>query len=193
MLRKFTLSVFRLLIEAGYGDEILAEPLLDAASPPPAVRTQIQHSDVEHNTKTYRGAHPAYLVYHQPGLFLCDSPFEPALLPWIYTGYVLVTADHHVWAHALEYGRRCRQVNFEHISLENFLNIIAASGMVFDHRCFYDTIMCVSNEHADLGLYANDELAAEARALPEGTLQALGVSYEGNNPDEWAWLTHNVA
>jgi len=100
MLRRLPQPALHRLIEAGYGDAVLAEPLLDAKSPGPALRSYAMgvKFDVFHQRSSlYQGAHAAYLKLYAPNIDVLDSPADALVEKYTSYHVVRVEADHLAW------------------------------------------------------------------------------------------------
>lgn len=188
MLQKLSHQAQHDVAHAGYKTEVLAAPLLDASSPTPYARLRLLDDDnILYTSALYQNAQPAYLNYHRNKIFHLDSPFEPALLPWVFDGVVYIYTDHLAWLRAMDYGRRQTNLGL-YCTLAEFMNCLAdwrAHSSVEEWNLFIDDdIVSAQTTHASWTLYSFG-MREQAMALAAGALDGFRVG-------EWssvkAWL-----
>lgn len=114
------------ILAAGYNDAILAEPLLDSASPSPQLRVKAEYLGYEivHCASFYTGARQAYLQGHKPRINVLDVPFSP--LVFDFDDSISIEADHVAWARGLP--PVVLEAEFENCTLQVYMAAVREWG-----------------------------------------------------------------
>lgn len=172
MLRRLDNELFKILIKTGYGSAILAEPMLDAASPEPYIRGLAAGSEatfIEYmlHSSSYQGATAAYMKHVNAAILLkLDGPYSPALLPYVnLDSYsIVVSTDHLAWSVALKF--TCQTLTFQACTLAQFLGFARAQSGRITFNVYQNGLEA---HEAKLikrkWWYTSDGLLAEARKL----------------------------
>lgn len=105
------------IIDANYGPELLAEPLLDSASPSPDLRAQAAGHSIMRLASFYAHARPAYVLAFKVRLHILDAPFSA--LPFLFHEDIDVCMDHLAWMRVLP--DHVSQIGFEDCNLAVYL------------------------------------------------------------------------